>query len=157
MPRATSDALLLFDGTCGFCAVRVQFVLRHESGARTLKFASLQSATGAAVRRAHPELDSIDSVIWYEPPAAGRGETVLVRSSAVLHVLDYLGGVWRLLGFLGRFVPRALRDVVYDLVARHRHKLIRGSGPMCLVPSVDQRARFIDLTTETAEESVASR
>lgn len=147
------EALLLFDGTCGFCAESVQFVLRHESRERTLKFASLQSGTGARVRRVHPDLDRVDSVIWYEPASATRGETVLVRSSAVLRVLDYLGGVWRPLGWLGRIIPRVVRDAAYDLVARHRHKLIRG-GPMCVVPSEDQRGRFIDLATE---ESVASR
>src|SRR5437868_3583859 len=104
----THGALLLFDGTCGFCAESVQFVLRHEARNRSLTFASLQSATGARVRAAHPELDSVDSVVWYEPAANGRPETVLVRSSAVLHVLDYLGGLWRVLGAAGRIVPRVL-------------------------------------------------
>jgi predicted DCC family thiol-disulfide oxidoreductase YuxK len=149
----TNGALLLFDGTCGFCAESVQFVLRHEARHRTLRFASLQSATGARIRAAHPELDSIDSVIWYEPPVNGRGETVLVRSNAVLHVLGYLGGAWRMLGVLGRVVPRAVRDRAYDLIARHRHRLTR-SGQVCLVPAPDQRERFIDLSTE---ENVASR
>jgi predicted DCC family thiol-disulfide oxidoreductase YuxK len=148
------DALLLFDGTCGFCAESVQFVLKHESARRTLKFASLQSATGARVREAHPELAHVDSVIWYEPASAGGAETVLVRSRAVLSVLGYLGGVWRVLGWLARLVPPPIRDAVYDLVARHRHQLVRGGGPMCLVPSEDQRARFIDLSTE---DIVASR
>ncbi|HXT13998.1 MAG TPA: DCC1-like thiol-disulfide oxidoreductase family protein [Gemmatimonadaceae bacterium] len=147
------DALLLFDGTCGFCAESVQFVLAHESRARTLKFASLQSGVGARVRSAHPELDGVDSVIWYEPAAGARGETILVRSGAVLHVLDYLGGVWRVLGWLARIVPRVVRDAVYDLVARHRHRLVRG-GQVCVLPSADQRRRFIDLSTE---ETVASR
>jgi predicted DCC family thiol-disulfide oxidoreductase YuxK len=147
----TNGAVLLFDGTCGFCAGSVQFVLRHEARNRSLRFASLQSATGARVRAAHPELNSINSVIWYEPAANGRRETVLVRSNAVLHVLRYLGGVWRVLGALGCAVPRALRDRLYDLVARHRHRLVRG-GQACLVPAPDQRDRFIDLSTG---ESVA--
>lgn len=143
-------ALLLYDGTCGFCAQSVQFVLRHEGRSpRTLKFASLQSPTGSSVRERHPELEHVDSVIWYEPDT----DTVLVRSRAVLRVLRYLGGVWRPLGTLAAIVPRVIRDGVYDFVARHRHKLVRG-GPVCVVPSPDQRGRFVDLT---AEESDASR
>ena len=143
------SALLLYDGTCGFCAESVQFVLRHEgSSDRSLRFASLQSPTGVQVRARHPELENVDSVIWYDPA----GDVVLVRSRAVLRVLRYLGGVWKPLGVLAAIVPRVIRDTVYDFVARHRHKLVRG-GPVCVVPTPEQRDRFVDLT---AAESVAS-
>ena len=135
--------MLLYDGTCGFCAESVQFVLRHDRARRTLRFASLQGATGSEVRARHPELDAVDSVIWFEPDADSRREVVLVRSTAVLRVLRYLGGAWRVLGWLGAVVPRPIRDAVYDLVARHRHKLVRGA-PVCVIPTADQRDRFID-------------
>ncbi len=137
-------ALLLYDGTCGFCAESVQFVLRHEGAARSLKFASLQSPTGVEIRGRHPELDNIDSVIWYEPGSGGTDDVILVRSRAVLRVLRYLGGVWRALGVLGAIVPRILRDRVYDFVARHRHKLVRGA-PVCVLPTPEQRSRFLDI------------
>jgi predicted DCC family thiol-disulfide oxidoreductase YuxK len=136
-------ALLLYDGTCGFCAESVQFVLRHDSAKRTLRFASLQSPTGTALRARYPELNSIDSVIWYEPGTNG-ADVVLVRSRAVLRVLRYLGGVWSALGLLGALVPRVVRDWAYDFVARHRHKLIRGA-PMCVIPLPEQRDRFVEL------------
>ena len=137
-------ALLLYDGTCGFCAGSVQFVLRRDRRRRALRFASLQGPTGSDVRGRHPELETVDSVSWYEPasPAGGR-EVLLVRSSAVLHVLRYLGGAWRMLAWLGALVPRPLRDGAYDFVARHRHKLVRGA-PMCVIPTEEQRPRFID-------------
>ena len=145
-----SGALLLYDGTCGFCAQSVQFVLRHEAASnRTLRFASLQSPTGVGVRARHPELDGVDSVIWYEPGT----DVVLVRSRAALRVLRYLGGIWRPLGALGSLVPRVIRDGVYDVIARHRHKLVRGR-PVCVLPSPEQRDRFVDFT---AEGSAASR
>ncbi|HSQ28281.1 MAG TPA: DCC1-like thiol-disulfide oxidoreductase family protein [Gemmatimonadaceae bacterium] len=137
------SALLLYDGTCGFCAESVQFVLGHDRRRRELRFASLQGPTGTDVRGRHPELETVDSVIWYEPGSPGEREVILVRSSAVLRVLRYLGGAWRVLAWLGALVPRPLRDSVYDFVARHRHKLVRGA-PVCVVPSEDQRARFID-------------
>lgn len=137
------SALLLYDGTCGFCAESVQFVLGHDRRRRELRFASLQGPTGTDVRGRHPELETVDSVIWYEPGSPGEREVILVRSSAVLRVLRYLGGAWRVLAWLGALVPRPLRDGVYDFVARHRHKLVR-SAPVCVVPSEDQRARFID-------------
>ncbi len=138
-----SSALLLYDGTCGFCAESVQFVLEHDSRSRTLRFASLQGPTGTDVRGRHADLDAADSVIWYEPGSPGERDVILVRSSAVLRVLRYLGGPWRVLAWLGALVPRPLRDGVYDFVARHRHKLVRGA-PVCVIPSEGQRARFID-------------
>jgi predicted DCC family thiol-disulfide oxidoreductase YuxK len=149
---AENSALLLYDGTCGFCAQSVQFVLRHESPTRrALRFASLQSPTGAEIRVRHPQLNAIDSVIWYEPAT----DVVLVRSAAVLQVLRYLGGIWSVLAGVGAVVPRALRDFVYDFVARHRHRLVRGA-PACVVPTAEQRPRFIDFGV-IAEEIGAPR
>jgi predicted DCC family thiol-disulfide oxidoreductase YuxK len=136
-------AILLFDGTCGFCARNVQFVLRHERARRTLRFASLQSAIGTELTTRRTDLRGVDSVLWLEPASDGQPERVLVRSAAVLRVLRYLGGSWSLLAALGGFVPRVLRDSIYDLVARHRHRLA-AAGPSCLVPTPEQRARFVD-------------
>jgi predicted DCC family thiol-disulfide oxidoreductase YuxK len=138
-----SSALLLYDGTCGFCAQSVQFVLRHDRKRRTLRFSSLQGPTALDIRSRHPELDVVDSVIWFQPASGTQPEAVLTKSTAVLRVLRYLGGVWRPLGLLAAIVPRALRDRVYDLVARHRHRLIRG-GPACVIPTPDERSRFLD-------------
>jgi predicted DCC family thiol-disulfide oxidoreductase YuxK len=143
MTNGSRDALLLFDGSCGFCARSVQFVLRHERARRTLKFASLDSAVGREIRSRHAELEGIDSVVWYDPGTQAGNERVLVRSTAALRALAYLGGAWRMLSWLGSAVPRGLRDRVYDFIARHRHKLTRG-GPACLLPTREQRARFID-------------
>ena len=138
-----SAALLLYDGTCGFCAESVQFVLRHDRRRQTLRFSSLQGPTAAEIRSRHPELDAVDSVIWFEPADGTHPETLLIKSSAALRVLRYLGGAWRPLGALAAIVPRAVRDAIYDLVARHRHRLIRG-GPACVVPTPEERNRFLD-------------
>jgi predicted DCC family thiol-disulfide oxidoreductase YuxK len=135
------SAILLYDGTCGFCARSVQFVLGREKRNRWLRFASLQGPVGEELRRKHPELAAIDSVIWYEQ--TDNGEIVLVRSRAVLHVLRYLGGIWRLLGAIGAVVPRAARDAAYDFFARHRHRFVRGAEA-CVIPTAEQRPRFLD-------------
>lgn len=133
--------MLLYDGNCGFCARSVQFVLRHERPSGTLRFARLEGALGATLRSRHPELASIDSVLWYEPATASDPERLLWRSRGALRVARYLGGIWALLASLGALVPRPLRDAVYDWIARHRHNL---APDACLVPTPDQKARFID-------------
>jgi predicted DCC family thiol-disulfide oxidoreductase YuxK len=135
-------AILLYDGTCGFCARSVQFVLDRERRRHTLRFASLQGATGIEVRRRHPELSTVDSVIWLEVDSSAR-ERAYVRSAGALRVMRYLGGSWSVLAAIGTIVPRFVRDPIYDLIARHRHELV-GEAESCLLPSAEQRARFID-------------
>ena len=138
-----TGAVLLYDGTCGFCAASVQFVLRHERRRRTLRFATLDGALGERARRARPALAGVDSVIWLE------GERVLVRSEAALAVADYLGGPWKALAALGRLVPRRLRDAAYDLIARNRYR-IAGRVESCPLPTPEQRGRFLDLAGPVA-------
>ena len=142
-------ALLLYDGSCGFCARSVQFVLRHESARRTLCFAALESEVGLEVRARHPAIEGVDSVVWLDSPDATNTELVLVRSAAVLRVLNYLGGAWRMVAALAAVVPRSVADAAYDFIARHRHKLTRGN-PACLLPTPEQRSRFIDRDRESA-------
>jgi len=145
-----TGALLLFDGTCGFCARSVQFVLQREHRRRTLRFASLDSSIGREVRAQYPELDGVDSVVWIEAGDSPRDYRLFVRSEAVFRVLKYLGGIWTALAVAGAIVPKAFRDRVYDFIARHRHKIIPREAESCLLPSPDQRARFIDWGSEPA-------
>ena len=134
--------ILLYDGDCGFCARSVRFVLAREGRDRSLRFATLQGPVGDRARAAEPALAGVDSVLWVE------GGRVLVRSDAALRALAYLGGGWRLLAALGRAVPRPVRDAVYDWVARHRLRLAGGADG-CLLPTPEQRARFLDIAAGT--------
>ena len=134
--RSTTH-LLLYDGTCGFCASSVQWVLRRDRRG-TLRFAALQGETARPILAKHPELANVDSVVWVEEG----GGVVLVRSAAALAVARYLGGGWSVAARLGALIPRPLRDWAYDLIARHRHKLTR-NGPECLLPTPAERQRFL--------------
>jgi predicted DCC family thiol-disulfide oxidoreductase YuxK len=143
----TSDAttaVLFYDGACGFCNGIVRFILDNER-TRTLRFATLQGSVGEDLFKRHPELREIDSVVWLEPGSAQGSECVYVRSDAALRVASYLGGFWRI-GGLARAIPRCVRDAVYDLIARHRHRLTRGPA-FCRVPPADDSARFLDTMT----------
>jgi predicted DCC family thiol-disulfide oxidoreductase YuxK len=141
MTAGMGGPVLLYDGTCGFCAESVQLVLRHDR-AGTLRFAPLQGAIGAAVRAAHPGLDRVDSMVWAERDDAGGPGQVYTRSDAALRIARYLGGPWHL-ARIARLVPRPIRDAAYDLIARHRHRLLAG-GPACLVPPPEVRGRFLE-------------
>ena len=118
-------------------------MLQREHRRRSLRFASLDSAIGREVRAQYPELDGVDSVVWVEA-GTNHDYRLYVRSEAVFRVLKYLGGVWTAVAIAGAIVPRFIRDWAYDFVARHRHKIIPRGGESCLLPSPEQRARFID-------------
>jgi predicted DCC family thiol-disulfide oxidoreductase YuxK len=69
------------------------------------------------------------------------GDRVWVRSDAVLRVCRHLPWPWRAASvFL--IVPRALRDVVYRLIARNRYRWF-GRSEVCRMPTPALRARFL--------------
>jgi predicted DCC family thiol-disulfide oxidoreductase YuxK len=123
------------------CASGVQWLLRHDRRG-TLRFAALDSVYGADVRRRHPEIAGIDSMIWVEPATPDEPEHISVQSNAALRIARYLGGVWRL-ALVGGAVPKPLRDAAYNVIARYRHHL-RGRRETCPVPGPDVRARFLE-------------
>ncbi|MBX7223433.1 MAG: DCC1-like thiol-disulfide oxidoreductase family protein [Blastocatellia bacterium] len=136
-----SGPILLFDGVCGFCNHVVQFIVRHDRK-KTLRFAALQSRLGQAVCNRHPVLAHVDSVVMFHPATAKTPERIAFRSDATLEIAAYLGGVWQVL-VIGRWVPRFIRDRLYDLVARFRYRFF-GKLDACLLPAPEMRARFIE-------------
>ena len=64
-----------------------------------------------------------------------------MKSEAVLRVVECLGGGWRLARPL-RLVPQALRDTVYDFVAKNRYRWF-GKRETCRLPSDAERERFL--------------
>jgi predicted DCC family thiol-disulfide oxidoreductase YuxK len=68
---------------------------------------------------------------------------VLARSTAVLHTLGELGGIWRALARVGHLVPRPLADLVYRAVARQRYRIF-GRFDRCQIPPPEWRERFLD-------------
>jgi predicted DCC family thiol-disulfide oxidoreductase YuxK len=126
--------LLLYDGRCGICAWCVRFVLKHQPHG-DIRFAPIDSPLA---QRVTPELTrGLDSIVWLSPVP----RTLTTESSAVLAVLHHLGGSWRGFGAL-RLIPRPLRDAVYHLVARHRHRL-GGLGVSCVALTADEQKRFL--------------
>ena len=63
------------------------------------------------------------------------------RSDAALRTVWHLGGIWRVAVVL-RIIPRALRDAVYDLIARHRYRWF-GKRAECRIPEPSDRDRFL--------------
>jgi predicted DCC family thiol-disulfide oxidoreductase YuxK len=135
--------VVFFDGECSFCNGAVQFVIRRDPGA-VFRFASLQSELG----RTWAQRASV--------PAEGAEATMLLldsgvvheRSDAALEVARRLGVgrlervLWRCFAGAAKWVPRLLRDAVYRLVARNRHRL-GFSSDTCWLPTEDLKRRLV--------------
>jgi predicted DCC family thiol-disulfide oxidoreductase YuxK len=67
---------------------------------------------------------------------------VVTKSDAALFVAGRLGWPWKLTRVAG-IIPKALRDRLYDVIARSRYRIF-GRYEQCLVPSEESRSRFVE-------------
>jgi predicted DCC family thiol-disulfide oxidoreductase YuxK len=136
-PRGARTERLFYDGHCALCHGTVRFVLAEDRAGTALDFAPLQgprleAAVGPAVATGLP--DSLALLT--------EDRRLLVRSSAVAHVLARLGGLWRVLGALLAAIPRPARDAAYSAVARARHRVFGRRADLCPIVPEDLRGRF---------------
>ena len=126
--------ILFYDGECGLCARSVQWCLDHDRRGK-LHFAPLQGETYAALNFAEKPTD-LGTIVLFD------GLRLSVRSDAAIGVLRQVGGVWPMLAFIVRLVPRFLRDAGYRFIARRRHAWF-GSAERCRLPLAGESARFL--------------
>lgn len=128
--------LLIFDGACALCSRAVRFILAHERDHLT-RFASAQSSVGRAILQQNGlDPEKLASLVLVREGA------IFVRSNAVLEVARHLRLPWRMVRVF-RFVPRSLRDPLYDVVARNRHRWF-GRQESCAMADPETRSRFLD-------------
>ena len=133
LPR--EDPVVLFDGVCNLCSGSVRFLIEHDSGA-TLRFAPLQSDVAGDLLDAVGLHDyGFDTIVLVE------GEEYYTKSDAALRIARHLDRPWSLL-WAFRYVPRLLRDAVYDIVASSRYAVF-GRKEQCMVPTPEVRDRFL--------------
>ena len=127
--------IILFDGVCTLCNRSVQFVIRHDKEAR-FRFAALDSPVAVVLLKDYAlPRKALDAVVYLRQ---GKAHT---RSSAALYIAKDLGGVWRLLSvFL--LVPRPIRDLMYDVIAKYRYRWF-GKQDSCMVPTAELQGRSL--------------
>jgi predicted DCC family thiol-disulfide oxidoreductase YuxK len=126
---------LLFDGVCNLCNASVNFVINHDKG-QCFQFAALQSETGKALLKSYGlSAEKSDSVVLLKEGKAFQ------KSDAALEIAWQLGGIWKLLAVF-KVLPRPLRDLGYDLIARNRYRFF-GRTEACRMPTPELNARFL--------------
>jgi len=112
-----NSATVLFDGACAFCHASVRFAV-HEDLHRRLRFAPLDGATASTQMLNAAATNVGDSIVVID----GTG-THALKSRAVVAILERLGGLWLIVGWLLATVPQTWADRAYDLVGRWRYRL----------------------------------
>jgi predicted DCC family thiol-disulfide oxidoreductase YuxK len=130
-------AIVLFDGVCNLCSASVRFIALRDRET-FFRFASIQSDAAKALMLEHsiviPSGDPT-SIIVVE------GDRAFDRSTGALHIARHLDGIWKA-GWAFIIVPRFIRDVLYDFIAKHRYRWF-GKNDVCMVPTPELRARFL--------------
>lgn len=128
--------LVLYDGVCKFCNSSVNFILDHERN-QALSFAPIQSDLGRSIlRKFDLPLDYTDSLLYYE-----EGK-LFSHSKAAFKISEFLKKPWSWVSIM-QFLPAVFTDFFYNLIARHRYKLM-GKTDTCSVPNPKNAQRFLE-------------
>lgn len=127
-----SNPILFYDGECGFCNRSVQFVLGAEKN-QIIHFCPLQSNYAKKLLQKYEIEICYQTLYFYN-------HNLKDRSSAVLALVPFLKWYYQWLKLLW-IVPKPFRDFVYDVIAKRRHKILKG---YCMRLSEEQQSRFID-------------
>lgn len=129
--------LILFDGHCGLCNKLVDYVLKKDRN-HIFKLAPIQGTTAKSLNFLNDKLDTTNptSMVYIESK-----DRIYYKSDASLKVLSELsrfGGIYRAL----LYIPKSLRTLCYDLVARHRYNIF-GRIDTCRLPTRGEKDRLL--------------
>jgi predicted DCC family thiol-disulfide oxidoreductase YuxK len=121
--------LILFDGVCVLCSRGCRFVSKRDRRGY-FRFVPIQLAEGRPLaEQLGIDPDHPDSFAFL---ASGQ---VYVKSEAVLRIARELPR-WQWT-WIFQFIPRVIRDAIYDLVARNRYRWF-GRRDACILPNSDR-------------------
>ena len=130
-----NKSIILFDGVCNLCSGFMQFVYKRDKKGM-FKFAWLQDEKSKDILDwLNLSKDEFETIILLEKDKS------YTKSTAFLKIIRNLPYPWPLLG-VGYFIPRFLRDAIYDFVAKNRYNWF-GKKETCLVPTGDLLKRFL--------------
>ena len=129
--------IILFDGVCNLCNSAVQYIIKRDKNDE-FRFATLQGEIGQQlINERTIDTSKLDSIILIEP-----GIAYYSKSTAALKISQSFGGFWKM-AYVLKLIPRQLRDIVYDWVARNRYRWY-GKKEKCMVPTPELRAKFLE-------------
>jgi len=152
MTQLKSHNIVAFDGVCNLCNSTVNWIIDNDPK-QQFKFIALQDiARLEALGFDLKELQFTEQSSWvnseFQTDESQIQSVYLIeqgklfdKSTAVLRICRQLSGLYPLL-YLYILIPRPLRDIVYDFIAKNRYKWF-GRRAQCRIPSPELKDRFL--------------
>ena len=102
--KSETNPVILYDGACLFCSHSLKWILQRDEK-EAFWFGCLQKIT-----QGNPE-----TVIVVQ------ARLVYSKSTAVIKILQNLGGFYSVCASIMMVIPLSVRDFVYDRIAKYRH------------------------------------
>jgi len=107
---------LVYDGMCHLCSGSVEWIARRATPGQ-IRYVTVQSEEGAKLL-ASAGINALDPQTFL---VIDNGK-YLMRSRAVISLLEMVGGGWKIAAWLLKILPASFADAVYGWVARNRYK-----------------------------------
>ena len=135
--KSSRKNIVLFDGDCNFCDGFINFIIKHEKRKGELYFCSLNSKNGEILKNQF-SIDSTknDTIIYISDESL-----MYMKSDAIFNIIKKLKSPISFL-LIFKLFPSKIRDLIYDLFAKHRYKIF-GVKKYCEIPTSDIRSRFL--------------
>ncbi|MFK8046254.1 MAG: thiol-disulfide oxidoreductase DCC family protein [Crocinitomicaceae bacterium] len=124
-------SIVFYDGDCGFCNQSIQTILKHRKH-NNFQFTALQSKLAQELLAPYHISISMETIYVLQ------NNTIYQKSNAILLLANELKGLYFLLK-IGYLIPRFIRDGIYQLISKNRHRIKTG---FCVVPSKAEKKLF---------------
>ena len=129
------NPIILFDGVCNLCNSSINFIRNDKK--RIFRFTQLHSEAGKKLAKEYGiHKQDFESVILIQ------NKKVFLKSSAALEISKQLQFPINLF-IVFKFVPKFLRDKVYDFIAVNRYNWF-GKREECMIPSAEIKNLFVE-------------
>ena len=118
------DSVIIFDVDCLLCNRFVQIVSVIDKK-DSIYFTRLSGKTANYILSNNKNLVDVDSIIFY------LNGNIYIKSDAVIRISMSLGFPYNMMSIF-KIIPRSIRDIFYDFVARNRYKFF-GKANKCLI------------------------
>ena len=122
---------LLMDGDCGLCTHTAVFINPRLKEPNSVSFVAIESVEGQDLIQTFPDkFQAADTVYLI------RNGKAYMRSAAAIRCLLYMKWYYSMWFPLAWIVPLPLRNIVYRIVARYRHKVFKRPAT-CIFPGLN--------------------
>ena len=130
-----NNNLILFDGQCKLCHAWCNFVLHHDKS-YVFTLISMQSDEGQDfLRNNNYPTDQFETMLYVE------NRIIYEKSTAFIKIIKHFPYPIKTL-FLVKYIPKVLRDFIYNQIAKNRYKIF-GKCSACTLSKEEHDKRFI--------------